>query len=185
MDALQRVTDTVVYARIAEPGETVPKTLEACTERYLGIKSGKVSRLMKGAGSWLGGRSWTRVNVSGVTIGPIATGKLAGKFASARIVIEGNVDTSRKIEFQRFKGLGEMMAMQLKETTMDRKKRTLLRVMLADKDKAKTAKSVEVALRRPRLETIAELEAELAIHLRAAELIGKVVPPKDAPRPWR
>jgi transposase len=32
---------------------------------------------------------------------------------------------------------------------------------------------------------IAELEAELAIHLRAAELIGKVVPPKDAPRPWR
>jgi NitT/TauT family transport system substrate-binding protein len=28
-------------------------------------------------------------------------GKLAGKFASARIVIEGNVDTSRKIEFQR------------------------------------------------------------------------------------
>src|SRR5581483_6236196 len=28
-------------------------------------------------------------------------GKLAGKFAAARIVVEGNVDTSRKIEFQR------------------------------------------------------------------------------------
>src|SRR5690606_25355075 len=33
-----------------------------------------------------------------------------------------------KIEIGRFKGLGEMMASQLKETTMDKKKRTLLRV---------------------------------------------------------
>ncbi|MGW1916468.1 transposase [Streptomyces sp. NPDC002076] len=32
---------------------------------------------------------------------------------------------------------------------------------------------------------IAELEAELAVHRRAAELIGKVVPPKDASRPSR
>jgi transposase-like protein len=30
---------------------------------------------------------------------------------------------------------------------------------------------------------IAELEAELAIHRRAADLIGKVVPPKDGSRP--
>jgi len=29
---------------------------------------------------------------------------------------------------------------------------------------------------------VAELEAELAIHRRAAELIGKVVPPKDGSR---
>lgn len=42
----------------------------------LGIKAGTVSRIMKGAGSWLGGRSWTRVNVPGVTVGPISTGKL-------------------------------------------------------------------------------------------------------------
>ena len=28
-------------------------------------------------------------------------GRLAGKFAAARVVIEGNVDTSRKVEFQR------------------------------------------------------------------------------------
>ncbi|MBY7649933.1 MAG: DNA topoisomerase IV subunit B [Candidatus Liberibacter europaeus] len=39
-----------------------------------------------------------------------------------------------KIEISRFKGLGEMLASQLKETTMDAKKRTLLRVEV-DKDK--------------------------------------------------
>ncbi len=48
-----------------------------------------------------------------------------------------------KVEVSRFKGLGEMMAAQLKETTMDPGKRTLLRVVLADKDKTPTAKSVE------------------------------------------
>jgi topoisomerase-4 subunit B len=36
----------------------------------------------------------------------------------------------RKVEIGRFKGLGEMMASQLKETTMDPKKRTLARVTL-------------------------------------------------------
>ena len=47
------------------------------------------------------------------------------------------------VEVGRFKGLGEMMAAQLKETTMDRKKRTLLRVQLKDEDRKATAKSVE------------------------------------------
>ncbi len=48
-----------------------------------------------------------------------------------------------KVEVSRFKGLGEMMANQLKETTMDPRKRTLLRVVLAGDDRDATAESVE------------------------------------------
>jgi len=47
------------------------------------------------------------------------------------------------IEVGRFKGLGEMMAHQLKETTMDPRKRTLLRVTLVTDDRADTDSSVE------------------------------------------
>jgi topoisomerase-4 subunit B len=48
-----------------------------------------------------------------------------------------------KVEIGRFKGLGEMMPAQLKETTMAPGKRTLLRVAIVEEDRADTADSVE------------------------------------------
>jgi len=48
-----------------------------------------------------------------------------------------------KIEVSRFKGLGEMPSAQLKETTMDPRKRTLLRVTIATEDEQATSDSVE------------------------------------------
>ncbi|KQO75212.1 MULTISPECIES: DNA topoisomerase IV subunit B [unclassified Methylobacterium] len=48
-----------------------------------------------------------------------------------------------KVEIGRFKGLGEMMPAQLKETTMDPKKRTLLRVEVLDEARDSTGDAVE------------------------------------------
>jgi topoisomerase-4 subunit B len=48
-----------------------------------------------------------------------------------------------KIEVSRFKGLGEMPAQQLKETTMDPQKRLLLKVVVVPDDAQETSDSVE------------------------------------------
>ncbi len=48
-----------------------------------------------------------------------------------------------KVEVGRFKGLGEMTAPQLKETTMDPAKRSLLRVSLSEAARTSTARVVE------------------------------------------
>lgn len=44
----------------------------------LGIKSGGMSRLVKGAGTWLQGRPWAQVNVASLTLGRAAFDKLPG-----------------------------------------------------------------------------------------------------------
>jgi topoisomerase IV subunit B len=48
-----------------------------------------------------------------------------------------------KIDVSRFKGLGEMLPKQLKETTMDRQVRTLLRVEIDEDDRGATSKLVD------------------------------------------
>ncbi len=58
------------------PGCGVAAPAEVWQE--LGIKSGTVSKIMKGAGSWLGGRPWNHVTVPTVTAGTISSGKLDG-----------------------------------------------------------------------------------------------------------
>jgi topoisomerase-4 subunit B len=58
-------------------------------------------------------------------------------------ILKKEFHANAKVEVSRFKGLGEMMAAQLKETTMDPKKRTLLRVVLLADDQKATEKAVE------------------------------------------
>ena len=67
-------------------------------------------------------------------------------------IIKKEFKNSENIEINRFKGLGEMMPAQLKETTMAAENRTLLKVQIAPKDKKKTRRSVEALMgKKPEL----------------------------------
>ena len=66
--------------------------------------------------------------------------------------IKRDFKSGAKVDVSRFKGLGEMPPMALKETTMDPGKRTLLKVVAAAEDRASTNTLVESLMgRRPEL----------------------------------
>ncbi|WP_135468944.1 DNA topoisomerase IV subunit B [Crenalkalicoccus roseus] len=59
---------------------------------------------------------------------------------------------NQKVEVSRFKGLGEMPPATLKETTMDPRRRTLLKVVLPPEERARTSELVEALMgRKPEL----------------------------------
>ena len=82
-------------------------------------------------------------------------------------VLKARFKANQKVEVSRFKGLGEMPPASLKETTMDPRKRTLLRVILPAEDRAFTSERIEALMgRRPELrfqfiqDNAASVEAE-------------------------
>ncbi len=82
-------------------------------------------------------------------------------------LIKTRFKPSQKVEVSRFKGLGEMPPSALKETTMDPRKRILLKVVLPPEERAKTAELMEALMgRKPELrfrfiqDNAARLDAE-------------------------
>ena len=58
-------------------------------------------------------------------------------------LLKSEFNGSGKVDVSRFKGLGEMLPKQLKETTMDRAARTLLRVEIVEDERSLTTKVVD------------------------------------------
>ncbi len=85
-------------------------------------------------------------------------------------LIANTLTGKARIEISRFKGLGEMLPAQLKETTMDPKRRGLLRVVVLAEDREGTANSVE-RLMGNRPEARFAFIQERAAFATAAELV--------------
>jgi topoisomerase-4 subunit B len=67
-------------------------------------------------------------------------------------LVKSSFKAGTKVEVSRFKGLGEMPPSALKETTMDPKKRTLLKVVALVEERAETDRVVESLMgRKPEL----------------------------------
>jgi len=58
------------------PGCGIGAPVEVTDE--IGVRAGVMSRIAKGAGTWLQGRSWTAVVIPTVTVGPVAKDKVTG-----------------------------------------------------------------------------------------------------------
>ena len=89
---------------------------------------------------------------------------LYAKDEAARARIEAREFKSRKVEVSRFKGLGEMNPQQLRETTMDPKTRTLLRITLPQEyeERASTRDLVERLMGRNPEHRFAFIQANAA-----------------------